>query len=302
VNLRRPTWDDLPAVLDVARAADIAVVGESDWTESDLREEWSELDLAHDAWIAEVDGRVGGFASFENRRGRLQADGYVHPELRGRGIGSAILDVTEERAREEAVPGDGPARLQNATLNADDATVRFYEARGYRRVRHFWRMVVDLESAPVATVPAGIDLRPYRHQDDGPAVHATLEEAFLDHWENRPRPYEDWAKRQFGGEHFDPTLWWVAMDGDEPAGAIVCEWKRHGDWGWVGILGVRRRWRRRGIAEALLHTAFAEFFRRGERRVALAVDAQNPTGATRLYERSGMRVLWEAVVWEKALA
>ena len=83
--------------------------------------------------------------------------------------------------------------------------------------------------------------------------------------------------------------------------ANLCYWKRHGDWGWIGTLGVRPAWRRRGIAEALLATAFAEFHRRCERRAALGVDAQSPTGATRLYEKAGMRVFWEAVVYEKEI-
>ena len=299
MNVRPATWDDLGAVLDVARAADIAVAGDSDWTESDMRDEWQDLDLERDAWVFELGGAVRGFASFENRGGRLIGDGYVHPDFRGRGIGSAILETTERRAREGAVL---PAPIQNATLNQDDPTTRFYERHGYARVRHFWRLVAELEREHDVVAPDGIELRAYRHPDDARAVHAALEEAFLDHWNNRPRPFDEWSKRIFDDRHFDPTLWRVAADGDEVAGAVVCESKRHGDWGWVGILGVRPAWRRRGIADALLHASFAEFFRRGERRVALAVDAQNPTGATRLYERAGMRVLWEAVVWEKELA
>lgn len=300
LTFRPPAPGDLPAVLQVAREADIAVVGESDWTEAEMREVWADIDLENDAWVFELDGAIRGFGFFENCRGRLQADGYVHPDHRGRGIGSAVVELTEARAREAA--GEEPgAYIQNATLNSDADTVRFYERRGYRRVRHFWRMVADLESAPEPRVPAGIGVRAYRHPDEARAVHATLEEAFLDHWENRPRPFDDWSTRQFDAEHFDPTLWWVATDGEEMAGAIVCAWKHHGDWGWVGILGVRQPWRRRGIAEALLHTAFAELYRRGERRVALGVDAESPTGATRLYERAGMRVFSEAVVWQKEL-
>lgn len=90
-------------------------------------------------------------------------------------------------------------------------------------------------------------------------------------------------------------------DERELVGAILCDWKRYGDWGWVANVGVRGPWRGRGIGEALLRTAFSEFWRAGERRVALGVDADNPTGATRLYERVGMRVLWQATVFEKTL-
>ena len=71
--------------------------------------------------------------------------------------------------------------------------------------------------------------------------------------------------------------------------------------GWINLLAVRPGWRRRGLGEALLRESFREFFRRGEHTVALGVDSQNPTGATRLYERVGMRVLWEAVVYRKEL-
>ncbi len=64
----------------------------------------------------------------------------------------------------------------------------------------------------------------------------------------------------------------------------------------------RKPWRKRGLGLALLHHAFGEFYRRGQPKVALGVDAQNPTGATRLYERAGMHVAYEAVAFQKELA
>ena len=74
-----------------------------------------------------------------------------------------------------------------------------------------------------------------------------------------------------------------------------------GDWGWIGTLGVRPGWRRRGLGLALLQEGFRRFAERGETVAALGVDSENPTGATRLYERAGMRVLWRADVWRKEL-
>ena len=90
-------------------------------------------------------------------------------------------------------------------------------------------------------------------------------------------------------------------DGDEIAAALRGEPDRGGA-GWVGAIGVRKPWRKRGLGLALLLHAFGEFYRRGQPRIGLGVDAQNPTGATRLYERAGMRVAYEAVAFEKALA
>lgn len=177
----------------------------------------------------------------------------------------------------------------------------FFEACGYRTVRHHWRMVIDLAEEPETPIPAGIEIRPYRPGEE-PVIHEAMEEAWsVGGWHHQPRSFEEYAKGSFQRPNHDPSLYLVALDGDEIVGAALSDWKRHGDWGWIGTLGVRPPWRRRGIAEALLKRSFVEFFRRGERRVALGVDAQSPTGATRLYERAGMRVLYDVIVYEKEL-
>ncbi len=71
--------------------------------------------------------------------------------------------------------------------------------------------------------------------------------------------------------------------------------------GWVGSLSVRRPWRRKGLAAALLHHTFGEFYRRGQRRVGLSVDSSNLTGATRVYERAGMHTDQHRAVYAKVL-
>ena len=100
---------------------------------------------------------------------------------------------------------------------------------------------------------------------------------------------------------FDAELIPVAWDGDEVVGVSLNYAKRMGDWGFIRTLAVREAWRRRGIGLALLHESFRRFAARGETTAALGVDSENPTGATRLYERAGMRVLWRADVWQKEL-
>jgi mycothiol synthase len=303
MNVRAPEAADLARVLEVLRATDASVAGDSDWTATDLANEWAELDLERDAWVFELDGRVAGYASFYARGGRLSGDGYVHPELRKRGIGSEILRLTEERARAEEpnVPAGERVYLQNASLDDDDGTREFYRGHGYEPVRGFRGMVIDLDEAPEVPEVDGIEIRPIDHPAEARALHEAHQEAFSTHWEFRPMPWEEWEEKRLGRETFDPTLWWVALDGDRIAGFAMCEHKRDPDQGWVDALGVRPDYRRRGVAEALLKTAFAEFFRRGEPKVGLGVDAESPTGATRLYERAGMRTLWHAIVWEKEL-
>ena len=96
-------------------------------------------------------------------------------------------------------------------------------------------------------------------------MHAVLAEAFDTRPPYRRREYDEWAPHVFGRHAFDPSLVWVALDGDV-VGASVCGWKEWGDWGWVAALGVLPSHRGRGIGEALLRTAFAEFWRRASVR------------------------------------
>ena len=303
MRVRPPREEDFDEVLAVLQAADAALIGESDWLAEDLRDEWEDVaDLERDAWVVEIDGRIAGHAFLTTRPTRLSADGYVHPDLRGRGVGSELLRLTEERARELGEGLDGPVKLQNATLVGDACVPALYARLGYEPARHFFRMVIDLDDEPPEHAePDGATIEPYEHPGDARALHETIQEAFAHEWNHRYEPFEDFERRRLAGRHFDPSLWFVARAGDEVVGAILNDWKRNGPWGWIGSVGVREAWRRRGIGEALLRASFREFHRRGERKIALGVDVQNPTGATRLYERVGMHTFWEAVVYEKVL-
>lgn len=293
MNVRPPTPADAEAVAGLVASYDAFHDTTEETTADHLRDEWRELDLERDAWLIEVDGRLAGYACVYGRgTERLTTDGYVHPELVGRGVGSAIVRLAEARARER-----GASRLHNATLHDDAAGCALFETNGYAFVRAFLRMSVELDAPPpVPEVPEGLRLAPFDRGDERP-VHAALEEAFEDHWEHTPQDYETWARRRADS---DRTLWWVVKDGDEIAGVAVNDWKRFGA-GWVGMLATRRPWRGRGVAQALLLASFGEFFRRGERTVALGVDATNPTGAVRVYERVGMHTIWRADVYEKHL-
>lgn len=298
MNVRRPSEADLEAVVELMNACDEADSGEAGTAESELRTHWSDLDLAQDAWLVELDGRLAGYADFEERPGgRLMADGYVDPAQRGRGVGSELLRLTEARADERLAELDGRVYLQNATTAAAEA---LFSPRGYQPIRRFRRMAIDLDATPAVPRIDGVTLRPLS-ADDSRAVHEAMEEAFADHWEHRRRTFEEYAQRTFAREDYDPTLCVLAEADGELAGASLNWWKDVGDAGWIGVVGVRPAFRGRGIGAALVQWTFSEFFRRGERRVALGVDAQNESGATRLYERLGMRTVWEAVIWEKEL-
>jgi ribosomal protein S18 acetylase RimI-like enzyme len=188
------------------------------------------------------------------------------------------------------------------TLGPDAASQTLLASRGYREVRRFWEMTIELGDEPPMdpVLPEGCRIEPFSSELAG-AFHATLEEAFADHWEYEPQGFERWWERQVAKPDHDPSLWFLVRSGEDVVAATRNDPERSGG-GWIGSLGVRRAWRGRGLAKALLLHSFREFHRRGQRRVGLGVDSENATGATKLYESVGMVVDTEQVVWEKALA
>ena len=177
---------------------------------------------------------------------------------------------------------------------------RLLESRGYRDVRHYFTMRIDFDAPPPAPEwPEGVAGRVMR-RDEAREFYETLNEAFEDEWGWAPLPFDEWLELRVEGPGADPSLCFVAHDGEGIAAAARCE--RLLGAGWVGAIGVRKRARGRGVGLALLRYAFGEFHARGERTVRLGVDALNPTGALRLYERAGMHVQSEQIVYETETA
>jgi GNAT superfamily N-acetyltransferase len=175
-----------------------------------------------------------------------------------------------------------------------------HENEGYHPARFLWRMRIELKEPPPAPDwPAGFVLRGFTRGQDDRQVFDAFEDAFRDHWGYTPWDYDWWKRRIYGQEDFDPGLWLLASAGDHLAGGVLCSYKQ--DSGWVNQLAVRRPWRRQGLGLALLYQAFGEFYRRGTRLIGLGVDAQSPTGATRLYQRAGMSVAHEFISYEKEI-
>jgi mycothiol synthase len=296
--VRRPTYDDIDAVVELGNAFERVFSGAASFTAEHVADEWRRLDIESDAWlVAAPDGRLAGYAILEEEgEGRFRSDGYVHPELRGLGAGGMLVDLAEERARER-----GASSVQNTILATDEAAAAVLEHRGYRPTRHFYRMAVELgKSPPEPAWPDGIRAEPF-DPTDAVAVHEAIEEAWQDHWDHRPRPFELFRERILEGPRYDASLWTVARAGDEIAGCTICEADYY-EMGWVRSLSVRRPWRRVGLGMALLLNAFRQFHERGERRVGLGVDAESPTGATRLYERAGMTVVEQLTIYRKELS
>jgi mycothiol synthase len=292
--VRPATDEDAEAVSELMVAADVAVMGWSDTTPDELRDWWRRNDPAESSWLIEDDGVVA-YGDYFEHADRAEIDAYVHPERKGVGLGSWLVGQAEDRAR-----AAGKRRLQTWCLGADADARRLFESRGFGEVRRYYRMLIELDGPPQAPDwPEGLRVATFR-EEDARAFHDAIGEAFADEWNFVQDPFERWRELRLGAPNFDPTLWFLVWEGDEVAAVLRGE--RRAELGWVGAVGVRERWRKRGVGLGLLRHAFGDWYVRGVTRVGLGVDAQNPTGATRLYERAGMHVAYEAVAFEKELS
>lgn len=238
--------------------------------------------------------------------------GRVDPDFENQGIGTWMLRWAEERALRALK--DLPSELRFAprigTLREVAKSKRLLEELGYRHIRSFYHMLIEMDApVPEPVWPEDITLRTFDPETDAEAVYHADTEAFRDHFGFVEQPFEVGFKRfkhfMMGDKAFDPSLWFLAIDGrsGEVAGFNICRAHSYDDpdLGWVSHLGVLRPWRKRGIGLALLRHSFNVFYQRGKRKVGLGVDAENLTGALRLYENAGMHVQQVFDQYEKEL-
>jgi GNAT superfamily N-acetyltransferase len=293
MNPRPIAEADLERITAFLRADEERLFGRPSRIEvSDIRQWTSDVELESDSWLYEDDeGLVAvGWTWVEDDLG--VAIVVVDVRAQGSGVGGELVERSEARARER-----GCIRMHQFAIGPDAAAAELLTAYGYRDVRHFFDMAIELQEAPAE--PA-VPVEPFR-EEDAREFHDALDEAFQDHWEHHGRTFEEWWERHAKNPNFDTSLWFLIRDGDTIAAVTRNEANRNGG-GYIGAIGVRRRYRGKGYAKALLQRSFAEFYARGIPRVTLGVDASSPTGATHLYERVGMHVEAENVVFEKMLA
>jgi mycothiol synthase len=254
-----------------------------------------------DMLFAEVDGQVIAY-------GRIWWDdlldgvrlyhpfGFLHPDWRHKGIGSAMWAAGERRVNEIASkhPKETPKFLQVESFESEKDLVALLESRGYQPVRYETYMVRDLgEPFPEAPMPPGLEVRPvkpehYRH------IFEASNEAFRDHWS----PFdmsEEVYKAEMESPVFQPELWKVAWDGDQMASVIhnFVDEKENKEYqrkrGYTEGICTRRPWRKLGLARSLLVQSMQMFKQMGMTETALSTDSQNLSGAVRLYESVGYR-------------
>lgn len=303
--------DDVAAYTRLLEASRVADEGEEVQTEEVTRRELEDPHAppATNSLVLELpDGSLGGSVTLLERlegagARRVFLWGTTHPTLRGRGVGTALLRWAVARGEEilAAQPGDLPGLLEAfKEVRLADA-VTLHEAAGFRPARWYFDMRRDLRE-PLPPMPdlGELVVEPY---DPGraEAVRLAHNEAFADHWGSEPQTAEIWNREFVGDPFFRPGLSFVILDGEQIAGYTV-NYVAEADWeatgvreGWVGQLGVRRPWRKRGLATALLVRSMEAFRAAGLEAATLGVDAENPTGALGIYERVGFRPIRRSV-------
>jgi ribosomal protein S18 acetylase RimI-like enzyme len=294
--VRALTPDDAEAIADLATLCELAETGEPDPELVD----WIHAGAKRDDFRAfGIDGEDGlaafAYADCTTGAAAVEVEVRVRPGL-DRDLALPLL----RRAREAAADFDPRKPVQLFANSQATGHRRWLEAQGAVEIRHFWRMAIDFDDAEptVPAPPAGVVVRLARDDEaDLRTIFTITDTSFADHFGHTDeRTYELWIEHWRARRGFDPTLWWVAeLDATPVAVLLGMTFDSNGH---VGTLGTLKEARGRGIGTLLLRTAFAEFHRRGYRKVSLGVDSENTTNAVHLYESVGMRAVNDWPLYE----
>ena len=306
-SIRHPTLKDVPLILAITRASDLAAMSEPDWSTEEIVETLTAAnhDPARDSWLAsDESGETVAWAYLDNphRTARDNIEIYVVPE-RGEGAFGPLLDLAVARVAERAREGGhSEVTLWAGAIASERAYLDALLAAGFVFRRRHARMQRELTGKETAPHHPDVEIRPVRFDDEVELrrFHRVIESAFGDLADHLPTGYDDWLAAIENQPSVSRDEWFVALVDGAIVGALQSSDQRveHGE-GWIKNLAVLREHRKSGIGAALLATVFACYARKGRRLAGLGVDLTNPTGAYRLYATVGMTPTFEADVYER---
>lgn len=303
---------DAAAIADLANVVSQATGGRPDVTPgmvADLVAMLVKDSEADTRLVLTGDGTLAGFALVRTPPAggdAIMLHGAVDPQWRGRQLGRQLLRWQLDRAAEihRAHAPAADLRVRAVIMLADEQAARLFRRFGMTPARYWFDMAAPVPAPaadPLPRLPGG--LRPVAYTSDHePALHAAHMEVFADHWGFQYRPQQEWAELSVRAKLFAPELSLLAYDGDQLAGYVLSQHTNEPDRFEVNNVGVRRQWRRRGLAAAMLLRVLAAAGQGGWGRATLGVDADSPTGAVGVYERVGFTVEARAVTYETVLA
>ena len=264
-------------------------------------------DAQHDILLVEGDGQLIGYA---NMQWRAEDTGdclhlfdlYLVAAWRGCGLELAMQRTMERCIRETATAElDGVQHwFVSKAPETWQARVEMLLGSGYAPVRYYFEMQRPLlgGSLPEIVLPPGLAFRPAL-----PEHYRTIWEAGAECFRDQgdyvvlnDEDYRTWV----ASPGLDPSLWLVAWDGDQVAGAAI-NVIHEGTWGETDDLFVRRPWRKQGLGRALLAGSLHLFTARGLTTAGLGVDAENVSGALGLYESVGYRPYQRSASYRKRM-
>ncbi len=313
---RPATMDDIPATVEMYNLWAEDALGYKDISEEEVRNEWESPDFDPEKnarLVFAPDGTLAGYAEAWTEAAtpvRPWLWARVHPEYQNLGLGTTLTQWAESFASHvlEKLPAHLRVCYELGVDNRVGDAKELFKNLGYSHIRSYYQMRIQMDSPP--PVPRWADdlvLKPFDPARDLEAIYLADVDSFKDHHGYIAEPFEVGFPRYrhhfIETENYDPTLWFIAWDGDEIAGINICRPYSPEDekMGWVSTLGVRRPWRRRGLGLRLLQHSLVEFYRRGNRLVGLGVDAKSLTGALDLYKKAGMSVYSQFDKYEKEI-
>jgi len=288
--------NDIEAVYDLIAAQNSDDYGEVLMTIDDLRKSWQNMNLETDTCTAHADGKLAGYAEL------LDGDSpFIYLADRNNvDLGFQLLTILEEQAlsrRREKI------HLVTKISEKNNLLLQLFASNGYKSDLSFLMMELAMREPPPAPQwPDRISVRTFILAQDEYATYQADEEASQEKGYHDPLSFQGWVKRMgMDRESFDPSLWFLALQGNEIVGLVLNVYAHETNTGWVDHLSVRPAWRNKGIGKSLLLHVFGEFHRRGVRRVRLSVDSKSLTGAPRLYQSAGMETIQQYRIYKKEL-
>lgn len=317
-TVRPVTLEDVDAVLALVHVLEEETLGERTMTAKMLLREWQspDFDMASSTrGVFTPEGQAVGYAEVGHPKEKPVRPWIyvgVHPDHRADDMGDVLLEWAESTAMRvlDMVPPEAAVTLVTDTVATDTYYIDRLKQAGFIAKNQSWqKMLIEMDKMPPEpTLPDGITITTQAVYNDLQAVFEASRTSFRDHRGYTERDPEESFQRWLywhtsDEETFDPSLWFLAVEGDTIAGVSLCRLHAEDapDEGYIDTLGVVPAYRRRGLAQALLVHTFRELYARGQRKASLHVDGSSLTGANKLYTRAGMHVDKEYNVFEKRI-
>jgi len=317
-TMRPATIEDVAATVEMLNVTSQHLHGKDEFTIETITQEWTYpgLDLARNTRLVETqDGQIVAYFELWDVHD-IPAQNWLwwklHPNHYNQGIESVMMAWAEDLAKSniERCPPQAKVSISGAAQSTDNYMQQAYDAAGMTVNRNHWNMLIEMTEAPPAPqLPDHITIRSFNYPDEARSLFEAVDESFQDHFGyikgDPDKEFAHFMHEIKANDDFDPAFYFVAVDThtNDLAGMSLCLKKARHDpeQAWVDTLGVRRPWRRQGIALALLQHSFGKLWDAEIPRVGLGVDASSLTGATKLYKKAGMHVSRNYISYEKIL-